>query len=378
MTTHRRSPLAVAALLALLLPTWAGAQIGLPVAEVVAVAALELTSPRDGGAANPAAEAGAPVRALSAAGTEVTLETRGSALSRVAGEGVFDEATIADVARIIAAATGYFAAIEAPVAGFFEQNLGVLAGTGPFAVGVEGYRLTLDVTGAAAPYRVAWAIALAEVPEAAFLPARHAKGPADARYVIREFSDLQCPFCARYAEQVVPALEATLLVRGDVRLEYHHLVLGGRFANSGLAAEAAECVVDANPDEPEAFWRYLDALFERQPAWSNLGDAAPYFARLPLDAGLRDDGVAECLAAGRHRDAVRASTARAADLGIGGTPTVFVGPFQLRDFGRLESYLEAMRLVDAFFPVEAAADGGSPGDDAGPDDAADPEAAAGE
>jgi protein-disulfide isomerase len=138
------------------------------------------------------------------------------------------------------------------------------------------------------------------------------------------------------------------LARGDVRFEYHHLVLGARFANSGRAAQATECVADANPDEPAAFWRYLDALFERQQAWSVLGDPDPYFARLPAEVGLSGEGVAACLAAGTHAAAVAASTQRAIELGVSGTPTVFVGPFKLSDFNRLESYLEAMALIDAF------------------------------
>lgn len=338
LTPTRRPTTVLLALAALLAPTWAAAQIGLPLAEMVAVAALNVE----------AAEGEAPTLARTAAGTELRLEARGSALARVGGEAVFDEPTIADVARVIAAATGYFDAIEQPVVGYLQQNLPTLAGAGPFTVGVEGFHLSLDVRGTAAPYRVVWSIALAEVPEQSFLPARHAIGPADARYVIREFSDLQCPFCARFAEQVFPAIEQTLLARGDVRFEYHHMVLGGRFANSGLAAEATECVADANPDDATAFWSYLDGLFERQQAWSGLADPVPFFARLPLELGLSDAGVAACLEARTHLVAVQASTARAAEIGVRGTPTVYVGPYQLRDFTRLESYLEAMARIDAF------------------------------
>lgn len=344
MIHFRRLPASLIALTVLLLPTWAAAQIGLPLAEMAAVAALQLEEADDE----------APTLARTEAGTELRLQERGSALARVGGEAVFDEETIADVARVIAAATGYFDAIEEPVVGYLRQNLPTLAGAGPFAVGIEGFRLSLDVSGTDAPYRVVWSIGLAEVPEQAFLPVRYAIGPDDARYVIREFSDLQCPFCARFAEQVFPAIEATLLARGDVRFEYHHLVLGGRFANSGLAAEATECVADANPDDPTAFWRYLDALFERQQAWSPLGDPAPYFVRLPLEVGLSNEGVAACLDARTHLEAVQASTTRAGEIGVGGTPTVFVGPFQLRDFTQLESYLEAMARIDAFSGEAAA------------------------
>jgi hypothetical protein len=192
------------------------------------------------------------------------------------------------------------------------------------------------------------------VPEQAFLPARHAIGPADARYVIREFSDLQCPFCARFAEQVFPAIEATLLARGDVRFEYHHLVLGGRFANSGLAAEATECVADANPDDATAFWTYLDALFERQQAWSALGGSRAVLRpppprgrperrgrrRLPRRqdpprGGAGVDRARRRARCGRHPDRVRRALPAAR-------------------LHRIESYLEAMARIDAF-SAEAAA-----------------------
>ena len=317
---------------------WGVAQIGLPPEQLMAAATLQAQPDLDDGRAG----------ARTALGTDLVLEIRGGALASVAGAGAFDEATIADVARVVAAATGYFDAIEGPVIDFLTGNLPSMVGAGRTSIGVDRFALTLEVSGAAAPYHVAWAIALVEVPESAFLGVRHAKGPADARYVIREFSDLQCPFCARFHAEVVPALEATLLARGDVRYEYHHLVLGSRFANSGRAAQATECVADANPDDPEAFWRYLDTLFERQQAWAVLGDPDPYFARLPAEIGLSGEGVAACLAARTHAAAVAASTQRAFELGVNGTPTVFVGPYRLSDFNRLEAYLDAMALIDAF------------------------------
>ena len=202
--------------------------------------------------------------------------------------------------------------------------------------------------GEAPPFDVTWSLALAEVDEGTFPAARHAKGPADARYVIREFSDLQCPFCARYATDMLPALEAELLARGDVRFEYHHFPLVSIHANAFRAAEASECVVDANPDDADAFWTYTDALFERMQAWGALGDPDAYFANLTGQVGLSSDGMAACLAAGTHTATVGAATDAALALGLSGTPTVFVGPYRLQDFNRVQGYLDAFDLIDAF------------------------------
>jgi protein-disulfide isomerase len=314
------------------------AQVGAPLESLLAAVELRVVEgPQDGVSV-----------VEDASGLRYSLEQRGQALARVAGEALFDPPGLAASARVMAAATGYFEAIEQPLIEYFRANLANLAGQGTFPVSVEGFELVLAVEGDAAPFRVRWAIGLAAVPEELFPPARHALGPSDARYVVREFSDLQCPFCARYAVQVLPILEATLLARGDVRFEYHHFALGGSLVHGALAAEATECVSDANEAEPKAFWRYTEALFVRQSVWSPMVDPSDYFIRLAPEIGLSGDGVEACLAEGVHRESVLRASSAASLLGIRGTPTVFVGPYQLRDFGSIEGYLQAMGWIDVF------------------------------
>ena len=341
--TRRRAPSWVGVSFAVALiaaaPT-ALAQVGQPIPALLDALALTLAPGAEEGAAT--------VGVVTEAGRDLTLTRRGGALYAVAGEALFDADAIGEAAAVIAVATGYGDGIEQPVRDFFQQNLAALAGAGTRTIRVEAYLLELDVRGAAAPFEVSWSLSLAEVAESTFPEARHAKGPADARYVIREFSDLQCPFCARYAADVLPVLEAELLARGDVRFEYHHFPLVSIHANAFRAAEASECVTDANPDEADAFWTYTDALFERMQAWSALGDPDAYFANLAGQIGLASQGVAACLADGTHTAAVGAATDAALALGLSGTPTIFVGPYRLQDFNRLQGYLDAFGLIDAF------------------------------
>lgn len=346
--TGRRAPWRAALLLALaplaFVPI-AFAQVGEPVPALLEALALTL-------APDATVEGSAAVEVVTEGGRSLTLTPRGSALYALAGEAVFDAEAIAEAAAVIAVATGYGDGIEQPVRGFFEQNLAALAGAGPRTIRVEAFLLELEVVGEAAPYEVAWTLSLAEVGEGAFPDARHAMGPADAPYVIREFSDLQCPFCARYAADMLPLLEAELLARGDVRFEYHHFPLVSIHANAFRAAEASECVVDANPDRADAFWTYTDALFERMQAWDALGDPDAYFANLTGQVGLSNEGVAACLEAGTHTATVGAATDAAAALGLSGTPTIFVGPYRLQDFNRIQGYLDLFDLIDAFADAE--------------------------
>jgi protein-disulfide isomerase len=335
----RRLRAVLGALVVLAASSLAFAQVGRPVVDFVD--ALDLTAAPDDA-----------TLATTPGGRTLRLRTRGQALHTVEGAAAFGPDAIVEAANVIGVATGYGEGIEGPVIAFFEQNLAALAGLGSRTIRVEGFLLDLDVTGAEAPFDVAWSLALAEVPEGAFPEARHAIGPADARYVIREFSDLQCPFCARYASDVLPTVEAELLARGDVRFEYHHFPLVSIHAQAFRAAEASECVVDANPDDPEAFWTYTDALFERMQAWGALGDADAYFVNLAGQVGLEREGVAACLADGTHTATVGAAYDAAVALGLSGTPTIFVGPYRLQDFNQLQGYLEAFALIDAFAGAE--------------------------
>lgn len=268
----------------------------------------------------------------------------------------FDDAAALEVAALVGAATGFGAGIEQPVLDFLAQAVPELAGEGPSVVGIERFRLTLDVNGADAPFDVTFALALAELPEEAFPETRHAKGPADAPIVIREFSDFSCPACRRFVLDVLPRLEATLLPRGDVRIEYHHFPLIGSFPHSLRAAEVAECVTDANPEDDDAFWRYHDALFERQAEWSRIADADAVLLAIAEDVGVSLEGVDACLAEERHVGALEGAYQQALSLQLRGTPSVFVGGYRLENFGDLGAYHQAIAYIEAFGPLAESTD----------------------
>jgi len=282
-------------------------------------------------------------------GLEFRLENRGGLLYRVSGDVTLNPQGRRALAQLVGAATGYGDGIAEPIAEFLAARAAELAGQGVVPLAAQEFVLSLNVTGDAAPYRARFGLELLNIPPERFPAAAHALGPEDARIVIREFSDFQCPYCARYATEVLPELKRTLLARGDVRFEYHHLPLTSIHANALLAAEAAECVAAANA--PDAFWTYHDALFARQAAWASLGDAAPYFVRLAREVGLSNDGVAACLSEGRYtRDIQEAFRVATEELGLNSTPSVFVGGYRVPAgaAGTLAGYERAIARLEAF------------------------------
>jgi len=277
---------------------------------------------------------------------KLTFVERQGLLYSLSGSGLLDEDGIALASQAIGAATGYLDGIAVPVRQFFETRVGELSGRGPIPFGVEEYTLTLDVSGYGAPFMVTFRLTLPAVPEEQFPPGRHTLGPADATYVIREFSDFQCPACANFYRVSLPIIKEQLLARGDVRFEFHYLPLEGPFINSFPAAEAAECVAYLNP---EGFWSFHSALFTHQRTWANLENPTSYFVELAAGQGLATAGLATCLSERTFYSTVREAQTHAMQvLGLRSTPSVFLGGYRVRNHANLDDYLRAMALQDAF------------------------------
>ncbi|MEJ2290223.1 MAG: thioredoxin domain-containing protein [Deinococcales bacterium] len=275
----------------------------------------------------------------------------------VSGSGIMNDANVRFASDLIGAATGYGQGIAGPAAQFFRTRLSDLAGKGPAAIGVEEYELHLTVTGDS-PYHLDFTLKPQTVDPSAFPPASHSIGPANAKHVIREFSDFQCPFCARFATDVFPQLKAELLSSGDVRFEFHYFPLKSIHPNAMTAAEAAECVTAAN--DPASFWTYHDALFASQDSWSGLSDPVSALVKIASDAGLKTDGVTQCIHDGTYSGSIdKAFQAAANDLHLTGTPTLFVDNLKVGDYTQLATYKRLMTLSDAMRAASNAPSGGA-------------------
>lgn len=88
------------------------------------------------------------------------------------------------------------------------------------------------------------------------------KGDPRAPVTVVEFSDFQCPACARHALEVQSPIDDRLVSSGKVRWVFKHLPLRIH-PHAALAAAAAECA-----GEQRQFWRMHDELFRRQEDWA--------------------------------------------------------------------------------------------------------------
>ena len=148
------------------------------------------------------------------------------------------------------------------------------------------------------------------------------KGNPNAPVTIIEFSDFQCPFCSRFFDQTLPALEKNYINTGKVKLVYRDLPLDSLHPNARPVAIAAECA-----DEQGKFWEYHDILFDNQAEWNRLSSADlssqlnQYATTLRLESASFDS----CLSSQSMADEVNADYLQAASYGATGTPTFFIG-----------------------------------------------------
>lgn len=273
----------------------------------------------------------------------------------VSGQGPLNDANMRFLGALVGAATGYGQGISGPVADFFRSRSADIVGQGEMPIQVVEYlmHVTVEAGETDQPGTVAVRLEPDVIDESLFGPPAHVLGPADATYVVREFTDLQCPFCARFLEEGMPVV-LELMERGDVRFEVFHFPLRSIHPNANAAAEATECVAheaatqDGFQAGEDAFWAYHDALFENQARWAGLADPVNMFVTLATEAGVPAGGLGLCVRSGRFTDLVEASYQNAVqDLRLTGTPSVFVGGLKVGDYASIDDYLRLMRLSDA-------------------------------
>lgn len=157
-------------------------------------------------------------------------------------------------------------------------------------------------------------------------------GAPHAPATLTEFADLQCPFCADYARDVLPAVVDRYVRTGRLRLELRVLAfLGDDSVRGGRMAAAA-----ASQDR---LWPFVDAFYRNQ-APENSGYADDAFlqrigaaANLNMEAAVRDrdaPGASAWLtAAQRDADHYRVQGTPSFSLRVGDGKPVTVQPRQL-------------------------------------------------
>jgi protein-disulfide isomerase len=143
------------------------------------------------------------------------------------------------------------------------------------------------------------------------------RGAAKPAIEIVEFSDLECPHC----KAAVPVLEKLLTDFPQVRLTFQQFPLPATLHPWALkAAEYADC---AGRQNTQAFWKFVDSVFENQGSIA-LATADDKLKELGSATGLDGEKLSACAATPETESRVEKSIALGQSLNVNSTPTVFV------------------------------------------------------
>lgn len=145
----------------------------------------------------------------------------------------------------------------------------------------------------------------------------HFRGNKNAKVVLVEYSDIECPFCKRFH----PTMQQVITDYGDkVKWVYRHFPLSFH-ANAQKEAEATECAAKLGGND--AFWKYTDKIFERTTS-NGTGFALDQLVPLAKEIGLNESKFKTCLDtnefAQKVKDQITAGTAE----GVTGTPGTII------------------------------------------------------
>jgi len=172
-------------------------------------------------------------------------------------------------------------------------------------------------------------------------------GPDSAKVEITEFSDFECPFCARFAILTMPDIRQRLIPTGKVKWRYMNFPLEGH-ANSPAAHLAASCAL-----EQGKFWEMHDALYMNQEHWVYERNPQARFLEYARTIGVNTDSFRVCMQRQRPWPQIQADKCEGIRLGVEGTPTFFINGRPLPGSG--VAYDDFKRIVDSLSSPSASA-----------------------
>jgi protein-disulfide isomerase len=156
-------------------------------------------------------------------------------------------------------------------------------------------------------------------------------GNKDAKVTVVEFSDFECPYCAKGADVMTQIKKK---YGKKVRLVFKHFPLPFHKKAKG-ASEVSLCL---NEQKPELFWKAHDEMFKNQ---DKLGveELKAMAKKLGADTGKLD----ECLKSKKFIANIDADMTHGTQIGVKSTPTFFVNGQMItgaQDFKVFEELIE--------------------------------------
>jgi protein-disulfide isomerase len=174
---------------------------------------------------------------------------------------------------------------------------------------------------------------MAEIRKQIHLEDSPSMGPANAKVVLVEYADFECPSC----KQLDTILRSMLPNFPQVRLVYKDFPLTQIHPWAMTAAQAGRCAYKQNL---AGFWKFHDLVYDRQDliSPSNVWDKMQEYAS---QAGLDSTALRACMSDAGVQAQIQKSMSEGEGLHIANTPTIFVNGHRLigPDAATLEQFI---------------------------------------
>jgi protein-disulfide isomerase len=144
--------------------------------------------------------------------------------------------------------------------------------------------------------------------------ADHIVGNRNAKVVVVEYSDLECPFCKVFHTTMRQIMDT--YKDGQVAWVYRHYPIAQLHSKAAKEAEATECATDQGGNT--AFWNYTNKLFEITNSNNSLDPNQ--LPQIASSVGLDVSAFNNCLSSGKYAKQIEEDVLAAQKAGAQGTP----------------------------------------------------------
>jgi len=171
-------------------------------------------------------------------------------------------------------------------------------------------------------------------------------GNPDAPVTIDAYEDMQCPACRSFTETTEPLIIQYLVLPGKARFVFHHFPFldGPGAGTAGESDQAANAVMCAN--EQGKFWELQATIFAN---WNGENQGNLSNRRLEAMAAANNldmDAFNSCFDDNTYEDLIQADYDMGVDIGVSGTPSVFVNGQPVGQPGKIPTYQEIATAVE--------------------------------
>lgn len=162
------------------------------------------------------------------------------------------------------------------------------------------------------------------------------KGNQEAKVVVVEYSDFQCPACQLYS----PLIREVAQQYGEkIAIVYRHFPLKQIHLQAELAAQAAEAA-----GKQGKFWEMNELLFERQEQWAEKREAKKLFIDYAKELGLNEAQFKKDLVSKEVKALVKADYLSGLANRLNSTPSFFINGERMANPQGAEAFREIIDI----------------------------------